>query len=329
MIGAIATPGLVSRIAVLLAVLHAAVASAAPPARPAPDTRRAAAAALFQQGVDDVQAGRTAEGCRKLGDSVATMPDTAAMAALADCDTAIGALGEAWELWRDLASSAPTAELRGDAATKAEALDKQLARVAIHLRGTAPADLLVTLNGRPVSPEQGAEHRVTPGRLVVVASATEIQRWTQRFDARQGETVSVEIDVAEAQTALRKSKRAQVIGLSFVAAGATVLAAGAVFGGAAYLDWRNARSICGGNTDHCASAGYPIAQTELASARQSASIASWSTAVGLGTVAVGLLISLQHRPHGGPADAETDPGWRAAPLTGSQTVGIALTRSLP
>ncbi|HMG56029.1 MAG TPA: hypothetical protein VK601_21170, partial [Kofleriaceae bacterium] len=180
--------------------------------------------------------------------------------------------------------------------------------------------------GKPVNAAAVAEHRVAPGTLVVVASAPDIERWTQQFSATQGARVVVEIDVAQAGSALRQRRRGRVAGLSLVAAGATVLAVAAVYGGSAYLDWRSANASCGGNTEHCPSAGYPFAQTELASARRSATIASWSTAVGLATTALGLLIDWSFR---NPNSAETGAQWRASPVVGSQTVGVALTRSLP
>src|SRR5262245_51060813 len=125
-------PSLVSKV-LLLACVAAAVAEAAP-AKPARD-RRATATALFQEGMAAIEAGKTEEGCSKLAESVATMPDSGAMGALAECDTALGRLSEAWELWRDLATSAPTPELRDDAAKNATALDARLARVVVHLHG--------------------------------------------------------------------------------------------------------------------------------------------------------------------------------------------------
>jgi len=318
------TYGLVST-AALLAALGAPIANAAPPATPDADEHRAAAAALFQQGIDDLQAGKTAEGCRKLAESVATIPDSGAMGALAECNTALGNLADAWALWRDLSASAPTPELRADAANNAAALDRRLARVAIHLRGAAPPNLVVTLNGKPVSAVETTEHRVTPGTLVVVAAAPEIERWTRRFDARQGATVAVEIDVTESQDTMVRRRRGRLIGFSLVGVGVAGLVVGGVYGGIAYSDWRSAAASCGGDVDHCKTAGYARAQSQVASTRHAATIASWSSAIGLGIAVAGALVSLSFRT---PAVGEST-AWRASPMAGAHTLGIALTRSLP
>jgi hypothetical protein len=317
-------PSLVSTVLSLaMAAQGTSVANADPPAKP---DRRAAAAELFQQGINDLQAGKTAEGCDKLAESVATVPDSGAMGALAECDTALGRLSEAWELWRDLSTSAPTAELRDDAMKNAAALDKRLSRVAIHLRGTAPSNLVVTLNGKPVSAVDATQHRVTPGTLVVVAASPEIEPWTQTLNAKEGATIDIEIPVVESQNAMGRRKRGRLVGLSIVGAGAIVLGIGAVYGGTAYADWRSAADSCGGNTDHCKGLGYASAQSDLASARRAATISSWTTAAGVGVAAAGLLVYLSFRHRTG---TESATAWRASPMTGSQRLGVVLTRSLP
>jgi hypothetical protein len=317
--------------AVLLVVLRASVADATPVedatagARPAPEDRSAAAAALFHQALEDMEAGRTAEGCDKLATSVAMVPDSSVLGALAECNTALGRLSEAWELWRDLSTSAPTPSLRDYATTKAAALDRWLARVVIRLRGAPPANLVVTLNGKPVRTD-AVEHRVDPGRLVVVASSPEIARWTQTFAARRGSRFEIQIPVAQAQSELRGRQRARWLGLSLVGAGTAAFGVGAVYGGLAYADWQGAGDSCGGDTARCNSAGYASAQGQLASARRSATIASWTTGIGLGVAALGLVTYLSFRD---PAPAETARAWRASPMAGPHAVGVVLTRSMP
>jgi hypothetical protein len=290
------------------------------------ERRRTIAAALFQQGIEAMQAGKTAEGCDKLAESVAIMPDSGAMGALAECDTALGRLNESWELWRELTTSAPTAELRDDAAKNAAALDARLARVTVHLRGDAPSSLVVTLNGKPVRALDAVEHRVLPGKLVVVASSPGIEPWTQTFTTKQGATFEVEIPVVESPDTILRRGRARVISRSLVGVGVVALGVGAVYGAAAYTDWRAATARCGGNTDDCKSAGYKSAQSELASARRSATISSWLTGGGLGVTAAGLLVYLAFRS---PPEAEAVAAWRVSPITNSHTLGVVLTRSLP
>lgn len=344
----------------LLTVAGAAGASAAPPEEPGPDhakpdgarpegraaaekrskgwteendeglartgtAPRAAAEALFHQGLADMEAGQIAEGCARLAASVATVPEDAVKGALAECYTVLGKLGEAWEVWRDLSTSASTAWARDHAATAAAALDRRLARVTIDLGGAAPANLVVTLNGEQVS-AVAAEHRIAPGALVVVAASPEIERWTQTFHARPGVATRVEIPVARIRGELRSRTRAQRISLSVLGAGAAGFMIGSVYGGLAYADWRGASASCGGTTDHCETAGYASAQRQLASARRAATISSWSIGIGLGTAAVGLIAYVYVSD---PSRSESARTWRASPMMGSQALGIMFTRSVP
>jgi hypothetical protein len=296
-------------------------------AQRAPMNRKSTAAALFEKGIKDMQAGKTEQGCAALAESVATWPDSGAKGALAECDTALGRLSEAWELWQDLAGTAPTSELRDDAAKNAKALERRLARVTLHVRGSAPSDLVVTLNGKPVSPSDSAEHRVDPGALVVVATSEELEPWTRTFRTEEGAAIEIAIPVVASAEAARRRKVARVVGLSVAGVGAAVLVGGLIFGTTAYLDWRSASDRCGGNTDRCPVAGFPGAQDELDSARSAARISTWTIGIGTAALASGLLVYVAFRDRA-PA-AESSGSWRASLLTGPDVVGVALSRSLP
>jgi hypothetical protein len=310
--------------ALLLVGLGAAMAHAGP--TKSNEDRRAIAAALFQQGITAMQAGKTAEGCDKLAESVATMPDSGAMGALAECDTLLGKISEAWDLWHDLSTSAPTPELRQDATKNAAALDKQLARVSIRFRGAVPSDLVVTLNDKPAGASETVEHRVVPGKLVVVAESADTERWTQTVNTRPGERIEIEIPVVASRGAVRRRASGRVVGLSLAVAGAAAITVGMIYGRSAYSDWSGAMASCGGSTSVCKSAGYEQAQGQLASARHNASIASWTTAAGLAAVAAGVVSYVQFRD---PKSAESATAWRASPMVGSQALGISLTGGLP
>lgn len=306
--------------AVLLCALSTSVATAAPD----PEKRRAAAAKLFEDGIAALQAGRTAEACDKLAESVATLPDSGAKGALAECNTALGRLVEAWQLWRDLASSAPTAELRDDAARNANELDKKLARVVLHVRGVAPG-LAVTLNDKPFVATTAIEYRVLPGPLVVVAESPEIERWTQTFEAVAGARLDVQIQTEVSHSAMDHRRHGRRIAWGIMGGGVLAIGVGAVFGGAAWAASSSASSSCGGDVDHCKSAGYLKAQSDLDSARSRATISSWAFGAGAVALGAGLLVYYVYRePH-----RETATAWRAAPMTDGQTVGLTLTRSLP
>ncbi|HET7504658.1 MAG TPA: hypothetical protein VFK02_26735 [Kofleriaceae bacterium] len=309
----------------VLAVVLALTGTSA--AQRAPKNRKAAAAALFEKGIKDMQAGKTEQGCAELAESVATLPDSGSKGALAECDTALGRLSEAWELWQDLAQSAPTAELRDDAANNARTLERRLARVTLKISGTAPPDLAVTLNGKPVSLRDAAEHRVDPGTLVVVATSEEIEPWTRTVRVQEGAALEIAIPVVASAQASRRRRVGRVAGLSLAGAGAVVLATGLIFGTTAYLDGRSASDRCGGDTDHCPTAGFASAQQELDSARSAARISTWTTGIGAAALVSGILVYLAFRD---PAPtAESSGGWRAQVLASPQTMGIVLSRSLP
>jgi hypothetical protein len=309
----------------VFAVLGVRVADAAPKKSDA-EARKAAAAALFQDGLEAMQAGRTAEGCDKLAESVATIPDSGAKGALAECYTAIGKLSESWDLWRELANSAPTAELRDDASKNAAALDKRLARVVINVRGAVPAGLTVTLNDKPVAAVSTTEHRVTPGKLTVIAESPEIERWSQTLTAKEGEKLDVDIHAVVSRSSVAHRQHGRKLGLVVGGVGVLAIGVGAVFGGLAYSSHNSAESSCGGDVEHCKSAGYLSAQSDLDSARSRATISSWAVGTGLVAAATGAIIYLVYSE---PRHAESATAWRIAPTGDSQSVGVSLSRSLP
>ena len=303
---------------VLLAALRAPIAGAEPP------NRQATAQALLERGREDLQAGNLEQAFRELAESVDILPDSAARSALAECHLALGRLPEAWALWHDLAGSAPTAELRDEAARNAAAVDQLLARVAVRLRAAAPADLVVTFNGKAVNLRELTARRLPPGTLVVAAMSPETQPWTRTFQLEAGTALELEIPLVPSPRAVGRQQIVKGIGLSLTGAGTIAIGTGAVFGIVAYSDWRSASSACGGNTDHCKSAGFASAQRDLDAARRAARISSWSTGIGTTALALGLLV--YYLRDTGP---ETATAWRASPLVGAQTVGIVLSGSLP
>jgi hypothetical protein len=281
---------------------------------------------MFQDGIRDLEAGKTAEACDKLTESVATLPDSGAMGALAECDTTLGRLSEAWELWHELSSSAPSRDLRDDAAKNAAALDQKLVRVTLHLVGEAPRDLAVTLDDKVVRSDETTEHRVSPGAVTVVASSPDIDRWTRTIDAQPGTAIKIDIALVASHRAVSRRHRARLLSLSLLGAGALGVGVGLVFGGLAYSDWHSAKDSCGGDVDHCKGAGYFTAQSQQSDAHDRAKVASWSTGIGLGLATAGVVVFLAFR--NSPA-FESVAAWHPAPIADSQTVGLSLTRSLP
>src|SRR5262249_6920 len=121
--------------AVLRAAACLAIVLAANPAFADP---KAEAIVLFDQGIKDMQAGNYDRACRELAASLAKYTDSGTKGALADCETHIGKLASAWQRWRDLADTAPTPDLRADAASRADKLAARLAHFVVKLRAGAP-----------------------------------------------------------------------------------------------------------------------------------------------------------------------------------------------
>lgn len=96
--------------------------------------RKADAVTLHDQGIADLNAGYIAKACKELAASNQLYPDSGTKGALAECLTADGKLASAWQLWRDLSDTAPSADLKADAEARALALELRLSRYVVHLR---------------------------------------------------------------------------------------------------------------------------------------------------------------------------------------------------
>jgi hypothetical protein len=156
---------------------------------------RVEATALFEQGVADLHAGRTEQACKELAASLAREDDSGTKGALATCDTQLGRVASAWQLWKDLADTAPTADLRADAKANAKQLEPRLPRYVVQLQGAAPAGLAVTLNGAPADPTLGVALPIDPGAVIAAATAPGRQPWTATYQAVEGQQLTISVPV--------------------------------------------------------------------------------------------------------------------------------------
>lgn len=294
-------------------------------ARIASADRQATAAALFEKGIKDLQAGNLELACKELADSVAAWPDSGAKGALAECNTELGRTGSAWELWRDLATSAPSADLRDDAARNAARLEPRLARARVRIRGTIPADLEVTLDGKRVSTQAATPILVDPGPLLVVATVPDTRPWIRTFRGVEGATTEIVIAMTEVTGVdpVQTRQRRRLIGLSLSGAGVAALGVGAVLGLRARSRWSKVQEDCGGDTDHCQTEGLTSARDELGSARTAARWSSVSFGVGAAFVVTGLVVFFT-----APAAERTETAVRLSPMAGPQTIGLTLSGAL-
>lgn len=226
------------------------------------------ATALFEQGIKDMQAGNIEQACKALAASLAKYSDSGTKGALAECYQTLGKVASSWTLWKELVDTAPSDDLKADAAANAVKLESRLPKYTITLAEAVPG-LTVTINGNSVAdPTLTLPLPVDPGPLVVVASAVGYKSWDGKFAAYEGRTTKIEIpklapaptppvvkDPAipntpqtlvfrEDNSAARKSRH--VIGGSMLIFGAVAAGVGGYFGKQAFKKYDEVKTVCGG-----------------------------------------------------------------------------------
>jgi hypothetical protein len=283
-----------ARVALAIVAFAGALAVAAAPAAADP---QAEAVALFDQGIKDLKAGRLEKACSELQASLALVKDSGTKGALARCHGRAGRVASAWALWRELADTAPSAELRADAAAQAAKLERRLPRYTIKLAGPTPG-LVVQVNGRDVSLDVPIAVPIDPGTVTVSAAGRDGERvttwtWSRDYNAVEGETLAIEIPVLEplaAEPAVPRPEQPQpsiapelgalpeliasrhrrhTIALvsGSVALGGVI--GGSIFGIQARSRYDSAKLVCG-DIDRCAPAQIDRAQAEVNTAKRSA-----------------------------------------------------------
>jgi hypothetical protein len=153
----------------------------------------AGAEALFTEGRALVEAGKLAEGCKKLEASQALDPGTGTLIHLADCLERLGRTASAWARFREAATRA-TRDGRADwesiAKTRAAELEPRLAR----LRVEASPGVAVRSNGAELpAAALGSALPVDPGDYVLTASARGKKSWSSRVAVAAAATVTITI----------------------------------------------------------------------------------------------------------------------------------------
>lgn len=298
-----------SRAEVAVAVLLAGVVAV----RPAAADPEAEAVALFDQGIKDMKAGHLEKACSELQASLQLVKDSGTKGALARCYGRVGRSASAWLLWRELSDTAPTAELRADAAAQAGKLERRLPKYTIKLAGPTPG-LVVQVNGREVAVDVPVAVPVDPGTVAVTAVGRDGDRattkpWSRDYTAVEGQTLAIEIPVLEPLpivppkdvrparpappaidpelAASRHRRHVFALVLGGVALGAA--GGGTVFGLQARSRYDDARRLCGGVINPCAPAQRASAQHRVDTARRSALYADIAFGAG-GAAAVAAVI---------------------------------------
>jgi len=242
-------------------------------ARSAMADPHAEAVALFDQGIKDMKAGRLDKACPELQASLDLVKDSGTKGALARCHGLAGRIASAWLLWRELTDTAPTAELRADAAAQAARLEPRLPRYTIRIAAPTPR-LAVQINGRTVSAKVPVAVPIDPGKVAVTASERDGDRivsetWKREYAAVEGQTLTIEIPalaprrdspvapprpappapVSDALADRRHTRLVIAVVLGGVALGAA--GGGTAFGLDARAKYSDARRLCGGAVAQC------------------------------------------------------------------------------
>jgi hypothetical protein len=154
---------------------------------------RLEATALFEQGIQDLNAGRTEQACKEFAASLARWEDMSTKGMLAKCDTKLGRIASAWLLWKDLVDTEKDEDFRIDAKKNAAELEPRLPRFVVQLTGPAPAGLVITVNGSPADPTLGVALPIDPGAVVAVASAPDRQPWSATFQAVEAQQLTIAV----------------------------------------------------------------------------------------------------------------------------------------
>jgi hypothetical protein len=269
--------------------LAAAVAFAGTP--PAIADSHAEAVVLFDQGIKDMKAGHLDKACPELQASLDLVKDSGTKGALARCHGLAGRLASAWLLWRELADTAPTAELRADAAAQASRLEPRLARYTIRV-ASPTSSLVVQINGRNVSASVPVAVPIDPGKVSVTARERDGERivsetWKHDYTAVEGQTLTIDIPVLARQhdatiapappppaaepdrvSDRRHTRHVIALVLGGVALGAA--GGGTAFGLDARSKYSDARRLCGGVVAECEPGEVASSQKRVDAARTAA-----------------------------------------------------------
>lgn len=177
-----------------------AVALGASPGFAQTPADKVTAEALFEEAKALMAAGKTAEACAKLEESLRLDPGMAAQFRLGECYEKLGRLASAWATYGEVASAAGAAgmtEREKFARDKVAAIKPRLATLTVVVPDAIAATpgLTIERDGKAIGQAQwGSAVPVDPGPHRVVASAPGRAPWSKQVDV-QGEATATRIDV--------------------------------------------------------------------------------------------------------------------------------------
>jgi hypothetical protein len=263
---------------------------------------QAEAVALFDQGIKDMKAGNFEKACKSLAQSLSLVNDSGTKGALARCYEKQGKLATSWLLWRELADTAPTPDLRKDATKQANKLDARVPKYQVAHVGMTPG-LVLMVNDKTVDPLIDIPVPIDPGPVHVSATAPGHEPWKAELKAEEGKVLSIEVPelvaskVVPDKTKNDKGKKVaspgrgrRLLGYTLVGIGVGAAGAGGFFGLQARSRYADAKDICGGTIDQCDPLKVDDAQSKVDSARSAGTLSTALFAAGGAAVAIGIVV---------------------------------------
>jgi hypothetical protein len=256
------------------------------------------AARLFDEAMQELANHHAEVACPKLSSSYKLHVDAVTESALADCLGQTGKIASAWRLWRDLIDHGPTPELRVAAADQAIKLEPRLPMLVLGVLPRESERVTLRVNGAALDWRFAtAEHPypIDPGPVQLDAAAPARLPWHGAYAASEGKKLAVSIpELAIDPASLPKAgpfvtrKRARyALGI-----GVALTGLGLVAGGGALLEWHRAEDTCGGKAGACDPLTGSAARSQSDRAHQLGAISTGGVAVGLASMATGLVMLL-------------------------------------
>ncbi len=299
----------------------------------ADDTGRVAAATvLFDEGVQLMEAGKTAEACEKLAKSQELSPNGGTLLALGECYEKLGRVASAWVAFREAGARAASAgkhDAEVKALDRAQKLEKRLPKITI----TAPEGVEVRRNNVLLAAaEIGLTTPVDPGTHEVRASAPGKKPFVKVVDVAEGIHIGIEIPPLEDNATASPNPETpveppsdgstqRILGLGLAGAGIVAAGVGAAFGLMAKSDNDEALKPENCRTPElCTPRGL-----ELTDDARSKALVSTILFIAGGVAVVGGAALYFTAPSGSAATSRGKPNVRFTPLAGPTGFGGAAT----
>ena len=289
------------------------------------------AQALFDQGIADLRAGNTEQACKELAASLTKHQDSGTKGALATCDGKLGKIASAWQLWKDLVDTAPSPELKADAANNAAALEPRLPKYVVQTPKVP--GLVVTVNDSQVDLSINIPLPVDPGTVAITAKAPGYKDYTGTAQAAEAQTTTIVIpalvvdpnasttrppDTGATDDGARHSRHVLAIGIA--AGGGAAIVTSLIFGAVASSKFNTAKQDCGGDLSSCPGDQFQLAHSAFTTANTTATVSTVLFAVGAAALA-GAAVAWFTAPEG---KTEQRTAWHVVPVADPHGGGLVL-----